>query len=151
MSATPLAYAASLIKLRLRSAWEIDQALLRRGVEEDERSATITKLTEVGLLDDERFALAWVHTRDRLAPRGEWLIKQELKRKGIDEATIHKAFEERFEGGEEETEFKQAMRFVEKKLARYENLPRETRNRRLSSLLQRRGFSSDTVRRILNL
>lgn len=153
MTGTPLGYAASLIKRRLRSAWEIDQALLKRGVSEDERVQVITKLNESGLLNDARYALAWMHTRDRLSPRGEWLLIQELKQRGVGEADIQKALKIRKEENKEEngeSEWDRARRVAEIRERQYVGLPRDTRKRRLAAYLTRRGFSSDTVRRILD-
>lgn len=151
MPASPLAYAASLIKKRLRSAWEIDQALLRREVNDEERTEVVAKLTEAGLIDDRRFALAWLHTRDRLSPRGEWLLVQELQHRGVSEKDIQEALRVRKEEEDTESEFDRAKRIAERRARQYEGLPPETQARRMSAYLLRRGFSSDTVRRILGL
>ena len=39
-------------------------------------------MTELGMLDDETFARAWVESRDRARPRGERAIREELRLKG---------------------------------------------------------------------
>lgn len=153
--ASALSYALRLLKSRLRSAWEVDQALLRRGVDAEERKQVITELTEQGLLDDMRFGMAWVHTRDRLAPRGRFLLEQELHTKGIDKATIRLVMEKRAEEMQEEPELnpnedEQIKLLVERKQRLYANLSEEVRVRRLTAFLARRGFSPDRVRRILN-
>jgi regulatory protein len=152
---SPLNYALRLLKNRLKSAWEIDQALLRRGVEEADRQLVITRLTEMDLLNDLRFARAWIHTRDRLAPRGEYLLKMELIKKGIPKEIITEALTERKQNVEDEeqeqlSEEELARNLLASKERAYAHLDSETRKRRLTSLLMRRGFSYETARRILN-
>ena len=148
-------YALNLLKRRLRSAWEIDQALLRKGVEPEERAEIIAELTEVNLINDERFALSWIHTRDRLSPRGKYVLEQELMQRGIDKATTRLVMEMRNQEVEDDPELnqdqdQQIRTLIEKRQRLYANLPEEVRNRRLMSFLARRGFPLDRVRRILN-
>lgn len=150
-ASSPRGYALQLLKKRLRSAWELDQALLRRGVEAEERTKVITELTEAGLIDDQRFAKAWVHDRDRFAPRGAYLLRQELLKKGIDKEIIRQVLQDRLEDEEEPIdELAQARELAERRFALYRGLPEETQKRRVMAFLLRRGFSLDTVRRILN-
>src|SRR5688572_15407091 len=52
-------------------------------------------MTELGMLDDETFARAWVESRDRARPRGERAIREELRTKGIDRETIDLVLGER--------------------------------------------------------
>ncbi len=152
-------YALRLLKSRIRSAWELDQALMRRGVEEAERTKVIDLLKEIKLVDDEQFARAWLHTRDRLSPRGEYVLKMELAQKGISKEIIAQALAERkveiSEEGDGETlqekEITQGKKIIAGKQRALAHLDSETRNRRLTALLLRRGFSYDTARRILDV
>ena len=151
MAGSARSYALRLLKSRLRSAWEIDQALLRRGVESDERETLIRELTEVDLINDERYALAWIHTRDRLNPRGDWLLIQELRKKGIDQATIQSALRQRSQETDELTTRDERLQdLVEKLQRKYQGLAPEVRRRRVLAYLARRGFALDLAERILN-
>ena len=148
-------YALRLLKNRLRSAWEIDQALLRKGVEEPERQEVIEELTRVDLINDQRYATAYVHTRDRLAPRGEYVLRMELAKHGISKELISAALATRREeavdeDAEQPTELELATQLIQGKERAYAHLDPETRKRRLTSLLMRRGFSYDIARRILD-
>jgi len=148
-------YALNLLKRRLRSAWEVDQALLRKEVPTEERAELIAEFIGAGLLNDERFALAWVHTRDRLAPRGAYFLEQELRQRGIDKATIRLVMTKRAEEMQEEPELnpdedEQIRTLIQRKERLYANLPKEVRYRRLLAFLSRRGFSPERVRRILS-
>lgn len=151
---SPLTYAFRLLKNRLRSAWEIDQALARRGVEESERQAVLEQLSELDLINDQRFAEAWVHTRDLLAPRGAFILQMELVKKGIDKEIIKKVLRERQdlaadEASDQPDEETLARKLLEGKMRAYAHLTPEVRERRLLSLLMRRGFSYETAKRIL--
>jgi regulatory protein len=57
----------------------------------------VERLVEIGYLDDEEFARAWVGSRDRARPRGEHALRLELARKGIDRQTIEVILDERSE------------------------------------------------------
>lgn len=150
-----LSYTLRLLKTRLRSEWEIDQALLRRGVEPDARHQTIATLKESGLINDQRFARAWVHTRDLLSPRGKIVLRQELLQKGIDPQLITEVLAERAQLAQEEdddqpTELELAQDLARRKESSYARLDPKTRERRLGAFLTRRGFSYDVIKRILN-
>jgi regulatory protein len=150
-----LGYSLRLLKSRLRSVWEIDQALQKREVPLENRREVIAKLGAANLLDDLRFARAWVTTRDRLSPRGATVLRQELLQKGIDRGTIDQVLRERKDAAqddeeEQKSELELARELMERRQRTYANLDRETRNRRLASFLQRRGFSFDVIKRILD-
>ena len=57
----------------------------------------IERLTELGFLDDEAFARAWLESRDRARPRGERALKFELRRKGVAQGVVEAALDERRE------------------------------------------------------
>lgn len=153
---SPLNLALRLLKSRLRSAWEIDQALAKRGIEEPERQKVLTQLKEADLVNDRRFAEAWVHTRDNLAPRGAFVLQQELAQKGVDKELIRSVLlqrktESEDEEAEQRTDLELAKQLIEGKERAYAHLAPEVRERRLMALLMRRGFSYDTAKRILKV
>lgn len=145
-------YALRLLKTRLRSAWELRQALLRREVPADEVEELIRELTEVDLVNDLRFAKAWIATRDRLSPRGINVLRVELAQKGIDKATMHRALSLREEERLEEEgmgEEARARLVMSRKERQYQHLPPDVYKRRMAGVLLRRGFPTDLVMRIL--
>lgn len=151
MTVSARGYALRLLKRRLRSVAEIDDALAKRGVEEVERHELLEELKAAGLLDDTRLARAWVNDRDRFNPRGEMLLKQELRKKGVADATIKQTLVDRKAREEEPVnEFEQARQVAAARANLYKGLAPEARRRRLGNFLLRRGFSLDTVRRILD-
>jgi regulatory protein len=127
--------------------------LLRRDVPLDEVQEVITELTEAGLINDLKFAKAWIATRDRISPRGKPVLYLELQKKGIDKGIAQEAFRLREEERlleEDMSEEAQIKYIVSRKLRQYSHLPPEIAKRRLAGVLTRRGFPIHLVMRILN-
>ena len=86
--AVVLEAAARFLEPRARSVTEVRRRLTGAGYRTDLVEGAITRMLELGMLDDEAFARAWVESRDRARPRGERAIRQELGLKGVDRPTI---------------------------------------------------------------
>src|SRR3990172_5631486 len=69
---------------RPRGEVERRQRLARRGAPADLVDGAISRLRELGLVDDTAFARTWVEGRSRLSPRSRRLLHRELQAKGID-------------------------------------------------------------------
>jgi regulatory protein len=89
--------AARFLEARSRSVAEVRRRLMGAGYRIDLVEAAITRLLELGMLDDEAFARAWVESRDRARPRGERAIRSELGLKGVERASIDLVLAERRE------------------------------------------------------
>jgi regulatory protein len=151
--------AARFLEARSRSVAEVRRRLTSAGYRSDLVDGAIERMTELGMLDDEAFARAWVESRDRARPRGERAIREELRLKGVDRATIDAVLTERrdaavasdVDGPVAETptgaERDAADRLLAKNaraLARVPD-PRQ-RRQRAYALLARNGFDPETCR-----
>lgn len=76
--------ALRLLASRPRSEKEMRTRLAMRGFEPGVIDEEIERLTRAGLLDDQKFARAWVEDRKRVAPRGRRMLRYELLGRGID-------------------------------------------------------------------
>jgi regulatory protein len=92
------AAAARFLEARARSVGEVRRRLTQAGYRAELVEGAIRRLADLGMLDDEAFAQAWVESRDRSSPRGERALRQELALKGIDRETIEAALEARRRG-----------------------------------------------------
>lgn len=125
--------------------------MTRAGYRTDLVTAALERLGELGMLDDQAFASAWVESRDRARPRGERALRTELRQKGIGSAMIDGALEERsgaIEGRVADDDA--ADRFLARQeggLARVAD-PRRRRQRAYAALA-RHGFDSDTATRAI--
>ena len=87
--------AARFLEVRPRSIDEVRRRLREAGYRADLVDGAIERLAELGMLDDEAFARAWVESRDRARPRSERALRSELRRKGVAGALIAEVMGER--------------------------------------------------------
>ncbi len=95
--AVVLEAAARFLEPRARSVVEVRRRLTGAGYQVDLVEGAIARMLELGMLDDEAFARAWIESRDRARPRGERAIRRELGLKGVDRATVDLVLGERRE------------------------------------------------------
>ena len=144
--------AARFLEARSRSVTEVRRRLGRAGYQAELIEGAITRLTELGMLDDEAFGRAWVESRDRARPRGEIALRRELALKGVDRAVVDEVLEERRsaapnEDGPANPDRAAADRLLERNRRTLERIadPRQ-RRQRAYALLARNGFDPETCR-----
>ena len=157
--AVVLEAAARFLEARSRSVTEVRRRLGGAGYRSDLIDGAIERLTELGMLDDETFARAWVESRDRARPRGERAIREELRLKGIDRSTADLVLGERREAASAATDAEMADgprqsadriaadRLVAKHARALGRIadPRQ-RRQRAYALLARNGFDPEVCR-----
>lgn len=152
--AVVLEAAARFLEARSRSVSEVRRRLGGAGYRTDLVDGAIARLTELGMLDDEVFARAWVESRDRARPRGERAIREELRLKGIDRSTVEAVLQDRREGGvmdaadgRVDADGAAAERLIAKHARGLSRIadPRQ-RRQRAYALLARNGFDPETCR-----
>ncbi len=137
--------AVSLISYRARSVTELRQKLTVKGFGSDTVERVVQDLLRIGVLDDRKFAEAFVHTRMSGKPMAVRLLRQELRSKGLDPHVIEEVLENEY-GPLSEDEVARSL--AEKKKR---SLPpdREKAARRLRDYLQRRGFGWQIIAPII--
>jgi regulatory protein len=128
-----------------RTRAELARGMARRGVPEDAATAVLARFAEVGLIDDEAFATAWVDSRHAGRALGKRALSAELRRRGVEDETIKVAVEAVSDDDEEAA----ARALVQRKLATMSSLPREAQTRRLVGMLARKGFSQGLALRVI--
>ena len=134
---TARAIALRLLESQPRTRAELAQAMARRGVPTDAATAVLDRFAEVGLIDDEAFAAAWVTSRHTGRGLGRRALTQELRRRGVEDETVAQAVA----GISADDERLAAATLVIRRLRTMTGLPRETQLRRLVAMLARKGFS----------
>lgn len=146
--AVVLEAAARFLEARSRSVVEVRRRLTYAGYRAELVEAAILRLTELGMLDDASFARAWVESRDRARPRGERAIREELRLKGIDRATVDQVLEDRVaeapDGPPDTSAGERLLARHRRALDRVAD-PRQ-RRQRAYALLARNGFDPETCR-----
>jgi regulatory protein len=137
--------ALNALVARAKSKGELLAHLKKRGVEDDVAQATIFRLQENGLINDEEFAKAWTQSRHTSKKLSKRIIAGELRTRGVDQSSIDLALDEI----DDESEYRTAFSLGMKKYNTMSRLEPEVQIRRIQSLLQRKGFSFPTIARVI--
>ena len=142
-----LRFAMKLIGLRKRSVFEITERLKKKKFEENIIEEVLQELKSYKYLNDEQFAESYINDRMNFRPCGNFLIRKELKERGVEENIINKKIEELIS---EEKEIESAKKLAEKKLKTISNeTDRIKINQKVKSYLQSKGYSFDIISRIV--
>lgn len=129
---------------RPRSEREVRDRLRRGSFSPEAIDQTISKLYEWRYLDDADFARRWVENRSQQRPRGQRLLQQELRQKGIAADTAREVIAEA-----DLDEVAAAEALARRRLQQTAGAAGEDAQvvkRRLSAYLARRGYGFDVVR-----
>jgi regulatory protein len=140
--------ALRFLEARQRSTVEVRTRLNRAGYRPDLVEGAIERLGELGMLDDEAFAKAWVESRDRARPRGERALRAELRTKGIDRAIVDDTMAER-DVERPDADEDAARRLLERHASALARVPDpRARRQRAYALLARNGFDPETAAQV---
>lgn len=136
------------LKFRPRTIWEMRRYLYKK-IEKTHWSRAdadkvINYLIKQELLNDKKFIEIFVDERSLLKPKGEFVLKQELLRHGIEKNLIDEYFSTHSVNEEE-----LAAKVLAHRWLRFKNLSREKRWQKASQFLLRRGFGFNLVRKII--
>jgi regulatory protein len=136
--------ALHFLAYRARSEQEVRDRLKRGAFSPEAIDATIVRLNEWRYLDDEDFARRWVESRARGKPRGQRLLQQELRQKGIDAETSKQVIAEA-----DLDEVSAATELARKRLSTMAGEDPMAIKRKISAYLARRGYGFDVARKAL--
>jgi regulatory protein len=121
-----------------RSRKELSDKLAKKNVPPELATRLLDRFEEVGLVDDEAFAKAWIASRQPGKGLARRALAQELRRKGIDDEVARDALDEIDPADEEAA----ARALVRKKLRSLSRVDATTATRRLVGMLARKGYGS---------
>ncbi len=127
-----------LLGLRDYACRELEKKLLCEARPEI-AAQVIARLTDVGLLDDERYAARMAQNLSRGKGYPKRRVAQELQRRGVDRELAGNAAQEL-----EIEDFQQALALLEKKY--YNKMNDRPSRDKVMAALARRGFSFDAIR-----
>jgi len=127
--------ALKLLSLRPQSGHELRQKLSKRFVS-DNIGPTLARLTQEGLINDERFAVTWVNERILTRHRSVPHLVAELQQKGIDRLLIQSAIAKLDKQAEVRSALQLARRSAQKT------------PEKLRAYLARRGFGYSVIRQV---
>ena len=129
-----------LLGRRAHSRFELRRKLGRRGYTEVETEAALSRLLELGYLDDQSFAEGLV--RRRGAIRGPLALSAELAARGVDRAHADTAIA----AFDSDAQLAAATRLAERLYARKPQAGYRDMLNTIGPKLMRRGFSANVVR-----
>ncbi|MEV0313001.1 recombination regulator RecX [Nonomuraea fuscirosea] len=134
-----------LLTMAPKTRAQLAEALRKRDVPEEAAEAVLSRFSELGLINDEAFAEAWVDSRHHGRGLAKRALAAELRHRGVDSDTVNEAVERLDPDQEAET----ARRLVERKLASTRSLDPQVRTRRLAGMLARKGYPSGLAFRVI--
>lgn len=134
------------LSFRPRSEKELEDYFHRQAVGEKTKKMVLAKLKHLGFINDKEFARWWVEQRTVFRPKGKRAIEMELRQKGVPQEIITN--NQLLISNSDEREL--AKRAVSKKLKVWENYPQEIIRKKLSAYLLRRGFSWETIEKVID-
>ncbi|MEU8202251.1 recombination regulator RecX [Streptosporangium sp. NPDC049046] len=134
-----------LLTMAPRTRAQLAEALRKREVPQEAADAVLDRFSEVGLIDDEAFAAAWVSSRHAGRGLARKALASELRHRGVEEETVKEAVDQLDPEEEAET----ARRLVRRKLSSTRSLEPAVRTRRLAGMLARKGYGPGLAFRVI--
>jgi regulatory protein len=133
--------AFSLVSIRMNSENELRKKLAKKfGYKTINK--VISRLKELDYVNDEFFVKNWIQAREN--SRGRYLLKKELRQKGIEKELIDKFLVSR----NSETELENARLAMTKK--KWPEMTRDEKYQKIGGFLARRGFDYETIKQVIN-
>ena len=133
------------LSFRPRSELEVKDYLRQKGCQPQVNDTVVAKLRSLNYLDDLSFAQIWARSRLESRGYGPRRVEQELRRKGIADGMIQEAMRQSLQHTSEQ----ESARKILTKRFDTTSLKDSKVQRRAVALLQRRGFSSKVIYKLL--
>ena len=138
--------ALRFINYRLRSEKELRLKLQEKEFQPKTIDDVLEGLRKSGIVNDARFAKAYIHDAQLRKPMGKKLLQQKLRLKGVPSSIIQEVLNESMNEEEEQSHaFKTAQKFMKSR----KMLEPKQQQQRIAQFLARRGFSWSTISPVL--
>jgi regulatory protein len=134
-----------LITIEPRTRAQLAQALQRKQIPDAIADGILDRFTEVGLIDDQAFARAWVESRHHSRGLSRRALSTELRHRGVADDDVRDAVETL----DPDQEVATARQIVDRKLRSTRGQPPDARARRLVGALARKGYGPALAYRIV--
>ncbi|KOX24127.1 recombination regulator RecX [Nocardiopsis sp. NRRL B-16309] len=128
-----------------RTRAQLERALHRREFPDEVVRSVLGSFDEVGLIDDEAFAQAWVSSRHHGRRLSRSALARELRTRGVEEDTVREAVAQL----SDEDEAEAARDLARRRLATTRGKDKEVRIRRALGVLARKGYSAGLSYRVV--
>ena len=128
------------IAYKMRTEQEVRKKLFEKEYTEYIIERVIHFLIEYHYIDDMKYCKSYIKQRLQYNPKGVYILKMELKQRGIKQSIIDKAIE-----NSDIDELNDAIKLLQKKCLYLDDID-EKNKKRLFAFLQRRGYSYDIIK-----
>lgn len=139
--------ALKLLSTKRFSVAGLQARLVERGNEPALAEAVVQRLLELGLLDDEAYATAFVRDGLKLRGHGRWRLARELRLRGVSGDVAELVLEREYP---RDAEAEVALTLARQRASRLGGVPVETARRRVGGYLERRGLGAAAVQAALD-
>ncbi len=119
-----------------RTRRQLADAMRKQEIPDEAAEHVLERFQDVGLIDDQAFANAWVESRHRGRGLARRALAVELRHRGVDAELVSEAVGLLDSEQEEET----ARELIRRRLPGTRGLDRDKRIRRLAGMLARKGY-----------
>jgi len=127
--------------IRPRTVQQVIHYLQEKGFPPELAQKVSRRCEQQGYLDDEAFSRQWVNERLRMKPRSPYVLRMELKQRGVANHIVDEAI-----GSiSREEELAAARKMAAKRLKHIEGTPDAETERKLIAMLMRKGFASSVI------
>ena len=150
-----LSHAINFVSFRPRSEKELSDFLGKKAKKEGLVDYSIItrvmdRMRELGYVDDRAFVLWWVSQRSAFRPKGKRALVQEVEQKGVAHEVAVLGVSEALGESENGSEADMAKKAISKKIVKWSHLPIIEQKKKIYSYLSLRGFSGETIGKIID-
>lgn len=142
-------YAFGILSKKRYTAFELQKKLeaycKKHDINLEYTVPSLLRLEELNYINDEQFARDYVAQRIRLKPKGVFLLKKELRHKGISKEMIKTLFNEI-----NIDEYQIAKDLMIKQMAKWQKYPTQKQKSKAFQFLGSKGFAADTIYKIVD-
>jgi regulatory protein len=137
--------ALRFLNFKPRTQGELDQKLTKLGFSQEVRKNTCAYLASLGLINDQRYAEEWILERSEKKKSSRKKILYELVSKGISREIAEERLNELYPP---DLEVEKAAWVAQKFMRNNQDLSQEEMETKIKSLLFRKGFGADTIKKV---
>lgn len=143
-----LGYSIRFVSFRPRSEKEFRDFLARKlkkthtYADPSVMEKVISRMRDLGYLDDRKFAAWWIEQRQSFKPKGSRLVAMELQARGVSRDVVAEFVSKDSTSG--------ANTALLKKIPSWKSYPMDIQKKKANEFLLRRGFDWDTISRVVD-
>lgn len=135
-------YVERLLAQHPRTIWEIQTKLRQKKFSQEIAKQVILEFTQVGFLNDEKYAKLWLENQIKYRPCGKILCYKKLLARGLSSSLVKDILDKNYS---QEKEEEAAGDLAKRKLKFHRDLESQKKAQKIVSFLKSRGFTDGVI------